>query len=155
MAKKRYHYDAKGRLKGYSSNSLSARDLRKALLIGFAMIIGGGLLFGNGEQGDNSPSEERARVGLNALPSASTDAGENVIVQQTPTQSSGTSPEIESSETLPTVLGGTASRWDTAQEYANGDSNCPRDIVEYHEKQCALGDASSCQSIGPCAAEDP
>ena len=40
---KRYHYDRKGRLRGWSSNKLSARDTNVGLLIGLCLVAVGGM----------------------------------------------------------------------------------------------------------------
>lgn len=147
---KRYHYDAKGRYKGKSSSTFIA-DGKTFRMIGIMLFIGvmGNMLFGTYKPKVEQQSQATASVGGSHLDTEpiKTSANPQVNVSAPPL------PEepITRDEAPPVVINTTADYMH--RQYVNGDSNCPRDIVEYHQTQCDAGDLGSC-SAALCGREE-
>lgn len=148
MAKRRYHYDSKGKLKGSSSNTYlaTASDYKFLGLlalgaIAFTTVFG----TGNDKQkvNNNSAKSELATTqeGSDRMPVISTavSSDEGVEARQIGQNAS----PVDDLDLSGNVTPSTTHEY-LERTYVNGNTSCPRDIIEYYEKQCEAGDQQAC-----------
>ena len=149
---KRYHYDSKGRLKGYSTNKYQPR-LRDLLYGGIAIIIGS-YLFPSKTNKDAAPSavesvEDGGRIRERALPLAKERTNADVDRElRMDTERQCDQGDLNSCSQL-----GRASPDQLRNEQSGTQNEEPaktdyeRDLKPYYEKQCARGEESACQAL--------
>lgn len=149
MSKRRYHYDAKGKLRGFSSN-LPPFTIKDFFLV--SAILAGVALFSTGrseEKGvEDAPLLAEHQAEHSPVAPIAPIAEESPLTEQMlPEASPNLKVETEDAPSNDDVTGVTDRDY-TAEymerEYVNSDPNCPRVMIEYHQKQCAAGDESSC-----------
>lgn len=129
MAKKRFHYDAKGRLKGYSTDKYQPRF--RDIWIGAVIFIVVSLIM-RSAAGDEAKDTDLAAstqpVAVASSKATNADAPERA----------GATSDMQSLQ---------EHGYFATQPRAENPSSYERDLKPYYEKECAAGDQSACDSL--------
>lgn len=150
MAKRRYYYDRKGKLKGSSSNTYLATSSDYKFLGLLALgAITFTTVFGTADDEQNVNNSSAAseianvQVASDSMPVISTTVSPDLAVEAP--QAAQIASPVNDPALLVNVIPSTTQEY-LERTYVNGNTSCPRDILEYYEKQCEAGDQQACNS---------
>lgn len=149
MAKKRYHYDSKGRSRGYSSDESPAARNRAILLYGLPVVAIVGLFVDrSGNDADTRDAQvvseqSTLEIEKELAPDESLPAAPDPIEYPADVSDSGQA-------TVASVSTITTTEEYMQTNYVGGNPECPVDMHEYHITQCEAGDEGSCSSVRAC-----
>ena len=151
MGKRRFYYDAKGNLRGSSSDTERVTPkVKRSMFLLILAVIGWNAIFGNDEGAETTnPKAEIVEAENRDQPRA----------DPAPLMSEKATVDLSSQEQASSVQPNRNDRMERDQRqrpqnteeylqsaYVNGDPNCPRDMIDYLEKQCQSGDEQACRS---------
>ena len=151
MSRQRFYYDAKGNLKGSSSNTERVTPkVKRSMFLLILAVIGWNAMFGNDEGAETTEAKvEEVESENRDLPRADAEPPifeKPTVDTSTQEQASSVQPNLNDR-----VERAQRQRLQSTEEYlqstyVNGDPNCPRDMIDYLEQQCRSGDEQVCRS---------
>lgn len=149
MARKRYFYDANGRAKGYSSDESPQARNRKFFFLALPVIAVLSLCKED-KVSEQKLSSVVAEEISNEEQSAKKSIEDSYPQDFAPVDAKKEIPSVikEDEKVVPVKIKNTEEYMQ--ETYVNSNPKCPKDIQEYHVRECAKGDESSCISARRC-----
>lgn len=150
MAKKRHYYDSRGRYRGHSSNQSPQQRNAGALLILFGLLVIPAIFFG---KNDKDSQQQETAVEATSVDSVSKTSNARI---ESSNSAAADVPAVQSSAPAPAVVTDVVETDKTKEyldaNYFNGDTSCPRDIIEKYAEECVAGDEQQCAEASRCGA---